>query len=67
VNTRIFPSTGDVFTGTVVEVKPFGSFVEHPGGAHGLLHQETLEVGAEVRVRVLQSDPEQRRFSLARA
>lgn len=61
------PGEGDVFVGTAVEVAPFGTFVEHPSGAHGLLHGETVEVGAQVSVRVLNVDTGQRRFSLARA
>lgn len=61
------PGEGDVFVGTAVEVVPFGTFVEHPGGAHGLLHGETVEVGAQVSVRVVNVDAEQKRFSLAKA
>ncbi|MGW5051824.1 hypothetical protein [Actinokineospora sp. NPDC004072] len=63
----MIPNVGDVFVGTAVAVKPFGTFIEHPEGAHGLLHGETTEVGTQVSVRVLHVDAETRRFSLARA
>ena len=63
----MFPQVDEVFTGTVVAVEPFGSFVEHPDGHHGLLHTERLEVGASVRVRVLAADEANRRFSLTTA
>jgi len=58
------PQVGEVFVGTVVDVLPFGSFVEHPGGRHGLLHGRTVEPGSAVEVRVLDVDDEQQRFSL---
>lgn len=63
----MIPSKDDTFVGTSVEVKPFGTFIEHPGGAHGLLHGETVEVGTQVRVRVIDVDAERRRFSLVTA
>lgn len=63
----MLPSEDDVFVGASVEVTPFGTFIEHPGGAHGLLHGDTVEVGAQVRVRVIAVDAERRRFSLAKA
>ena len=63
----MIPSKDDVFVGTSVEVVPFGTFIEHPGGAHGLLHGETVEVGTQLSVRVLHADAEQKRFSLAKA
>ncbi|WP_035286409.1 S1 RNA-binding domain-containing protein [Actinokineospora spheciospongiae] len=64
---RMFPQVDETFTGTVVDVAPFGSFVEHPDGTHGLLHGETVEVGTTLDVRVLHSDPVKQRYSLARA
>lgn len=63
----MIPSKGDVFVGTAVEVKPFGTFIEHPGGAHGLLHGENVEVGTQVDVRVIDVDAANSRFSLAKA
>ena len=62
-----FPTVGDVFEGTVVSVVAFGAFVEHPCGAHGLLHEATPEVGSRISVRVLATDPARNRFSLAAA
>ena len=62
----MIPNEGDVFVGTAVQVQPFGTFIEHPQGAHGLLHGETVEVGTRVEVRVLHSDAESRRFSLVK-
>ena len=58
------PEVGEVFVGTVVDVVPFGSFVEHPGGRHGLLYGRTVERGSTVEVRVLDVDAERQRFSL---
>lgn len=63
----MLPDKDEVFVGTVVSVVPFGAFVEHPGGAHGLLVGETAEVGAQIRVRVVDTDPTRDRFSLALA
>ncbi|GAA4428520.1 S1 RNA-binding domain-containing protein [Actinokineospora soli] len=63
----MIPSKGDVFVGTAVEVKPFGTFIEHPGGAHGLLHGAEVEIGTQVSVRVIDVDAERERFSLAKA
>jgi predicted RNA-binding protein with RPS1 domain len=60
----MLPNVGDVFSGQVVSTVPFGSFVEHPAGAHGLLHGQQAEVGAAVRVKVLAVDAEKQRFSL---
>lgn len=60
-----FPEVGDVFEGTVISVVPFGAFVEHPCGAHGLLHNAKPETGARVTVRVLETDAARNRFSLA--
>lgn len=59
----MIPQSGEVFTGTVVSNVPFGSFVEHPDGPHGLLHGQTVEVGSAVKVKVLASDEVQQRFS----
>lgn len=58
------PQVGEVFDGTVVDVKPFGSFVEHPSGQHGLLYGESAENGSTIRVQILEVDAENRRFSL---
>ena len=63
----MLPSVGEVFTGKVVQVVPFGSFVEHPNGTHGLIQGYSAEVGSPVSVRVLVVDTERRRFSLGLA
>ncbi|SDH19495.1 S1 RNA binding domain-containing protein [Lentzea fradiae] len=60
----MLPDVGEVFSGKVVSTAPFGSFVEHPVGAHGLLHGHQAEVGSQVRVKVLASDDVRQRFSL---
>ena len=60
----MLPNVGDVFSGKVVSTVPFGSFVEHPAGAHGLLHGQQAEVGAAVLVKVLAVDADKQRFSL---
>jgi ribosomal protein S1 len=61
-------SVGDLVTGEVSKVVPFGAFVRIADGADGLLHGETdVQEGSSVRVRILAIDPELRRASLARA
>jgi small subunit ribosomal protein S1 len=61
-------SVGDVVTGEVSKVVPFGAFVRIADGADGLLHGETgAQEGSSVRVRILAIDTEKRRASLARA
>ncbi|OLR94535.1 hypothetical protein [Actinokineospora bangkokensis] len=62
-----FPTPGETFTGKVVAEVPFGSFIEHPSGHHGLLHGEPLPVGTELHVKVLSTDPDAERFSVAKA
>ncbi|WP_424185887.1 hypothetical protein ACOBQX_29100 [Actinokineospora sp. G85] len=60
----MLPEKDSTFTGTVVSNAPFGSFVEHPGGAHGLLYGRTVEVGSVVEVRVINVDVVGEKFSL---
>ncbi|MGP4020885.1 S1 RNA-binding domain-containing protein [Saccharopolyspora sp. 5N708] len=59
--------SGDVVTGQVVSVVPFGAFVE-VAGVHGLLHKvewsDEPEVGADIRVRIAEIDAERHRMSL---
>lgn len=69
--------TGDVVTGTVKRLVSFGAFVEVYPGVEGLVHisqisrkhiatpAEVLEEGQEVRVKVLDMMPEQKRISLS--
>ncbi len=61
---------GEVFTGRVVSVMPFGAFVEILPGREGLLHishlawehvdktEDVAKVGDEVKVKVIEVDPE---------
>ena len=68
---------GDVVTGTVKRLVSFGAFVEVYPGVEGLVHisqisrrhiatpSEVLEEGQEVRVKVLDIKPEQKRVSLS--
>ncbi len=68
---------GDVVTGEVRSLRPFGAFVDL-GGADGLLHvseigwapinhpREALEVGQKIEVEVMRLDPENQRIGLSR-
>jgi predicted RNA-binding protein with RPS1 domain len=59
---------GDVVTGEVVGVVPFGSFVRIARDADGLLHGEAGQaVGVDVTVRILEIDRVKRRASLTLA
>ena len=59
---------GDVLSGPVVRVVPFGAFVELAEGVHGLVPapelREPLAEGTEVRVEILALDPDRSRLSL---
>jgi small subunit ribosomal protein S1 len=66
---------GDVVTGTVRTLMPYGAFVDL-GGIDGLLHvsdishtrvskpDDVVSVGQEVQVKILRIDPETRKLSL---
>lgn len=68
---------GDVLTGEVRSLRPFGAFVDL-GGADGLLHvseigwtpishpREALEVGQKIDVKVIRLDPDNQRIALSR-
>lgn len=68
---------GDIVTGEVRSLRPFGAFVDL-GGADGLLHvseigwapinhpREVLEVGQKIDVEVIRLDPENQRIGLSR-
>ena len=60
---------GGVLTGRIVDVKPFGAFVELAEGIHGLLpsgnYTAAPEVGAAVSVRIENVDLTNRRLSVA--
>jgi small subunit ribosomal protein S1 len=67
---------GEIRTGHVISLADFGAFVDI-GGADGLVHtselswkrvnhpSEILKVGQEVKVKVLDLDPERKRISLS--
>ena len=71
------PEVGEEYTGRVVGIQPFGAFVELLPGKDGLLHisrvakgrvekvEDVLNVGDEVRVKVLEVD-EKGKISLDR-
>jgi small subunit ribosomal protein S1 len=66
---------GDIVTGTVHSLMPYGAFVDL-GGIDGLLHvsdiahsrvskpEDVLTVGQELQVRILKIDPETKKISL---
>jgi small subunit ribosomal protein S1 len=68
---------GDVLTGEVRSLRPFGAFVDL-GGADGLLHvseigwapishpREALQIGEKIDVQVIRLDPENQRIALSR-
>lgn len=68
---------GDIVTGVVRSLRPFGAFVDI-GGADGLLHvseigwtpvshpRDVLRVGEEIQVEILRMDPERNRIALSR-
>lgn len=68
---------GDVLSGEVRSLRPFGAFVDL-GGADGLLHvseigwapithpREALQVGQKIDVQVIRLDPENQRIALSR-
>jgi small subunit ribosomal protein S1 len=60
-------ASGSVVNGRVVKVVPFGVFVEMAAGIHGLLPGEKTQEGTEVRVRILDIDPDRQRMSLTLA
>ena len=71
------PEVGEEYTGRVVNIQPFGAFVELLPGKDGLLHisrvakgrvdkvEDVLNVGDEVRVKVIEVD-EKGKISLDR-
>jgi len=59
-------NVGDVVTGHVSSVAPFGAFVRIADDAHGLLPGATgLAVDEQIRVRVVELDRDRRRARLA--
>ncbi|AEI41322.1 30S ribosomal protein S1 [Paenibacillus mucilaginosus] len=70
-------NTGDIVTGTVKRLVQFGAFIEVAPGVEGLVHisqiahrhvatpQEVLKEGEEVKVKVLDMNPDEKRISLS--
>ncbi len=68
---------GDIVTGKIVSMMPFGAFAEIMDGVDGLIHisrisqekiarpQDVLEIGQEVTVKIVEIDDERRRLSLS--
>jgi len=69
--------TGEIITGTVTKLVPFGAFVRVGEGVEGLVHiselanehvespEHVVQVGQEVRVKVVDVDVTRRRISLS--
>ncbi len=70
-------AVGQVVTGTVTKIVPFGAFVRLEDGIEGLVHiseladrrvehpREVVKEGEEVQVRILRIDPEAKRIGLS--
>ena len=56
---------GEVVDAVVTAVMPFGVFVRTETGIPGLVRGERHDVGAVVRLHVVEFDAEQHRFSAA--
>jgi len=71
------PVVGEIYTGKVLKIKPFGAIVSLPGSAPGLVHisqiangfiqsvGDVLAVGDEVDVRVVTHDAASGKISLS--
>ena len=62
-------TAGDVVSGTVVSMAPFGAFVELADGVHGLIHKSEWQdqpprLQHRVRTEILAMDTESGRLSL---
>ncbi|WP_030457152.1 hypothetical protein [Herbidospora cretacea] len=56
-------NAGDEIDVVVTSAKPFGLFVESDSGVPGLVRGGDAAVGATLRVRVIEFDTAERRFS----
>jgi len=74
---EIMVAVGNIYTGTVLKIKPFGAIISLPDSTPGLVHisqiaagyvqsvEDVLEVGDEVNVRVVSKDPASGKISLS--
>ena len=72
------PEVGEVYTGKVKSIMPFGAFIEFMPGKDGLLHiseikwervekmEGVMEVGEEVQVKLIDVDKKTGKFKLSR-
>ncbi len=72
------PEVGEIYSGVVKSIMPFGAFVEFMPGKDGLLHiseikwerlenmEGVLEVGEEVKVKLVEVDKKTGKFRLSR-
>lgn len=72
------PEKGEVYDGIVKSIQPFGAFIEFMPGKEGLLHiseikwerlkdmEGVLEVGEEIKVKLLDVDPKTGKYKLSR-
>jgi polyribonucleotide nucleotidyltransferase len=72
------PEIGDVYTGKVKSIQPYGAFVEFMAGKDGLLHisevnhsrldslEGVLNVGDEIQVKLMDVDKKTGKFKLSR-
>lgn len=77
-NITAIPEVGEVYVGKVKSIMPFGAFVEFMPGKDGLLHiseidwkrfetmDGVLEVGEELKVKLLEIDKKTGKFRLSR-
>jgi len=64
--TRIPPSSGDVIDVVIAKVLPFGALVETGSGVPGLVRGAVGDIGATLRVEVVDVDEAEHRFSARR-
>lgn len=72
------PEVGEIYTGKVKSIQPFGAFVEFLPGKDGLLHvseidhvrvdnvEKYFKIGDEVEVKLTEIDPKSGKFRLSR-
>ena len=72
------PEIGEIYTGKVKNIQPFGAFVEFMPGKDGLLHiseikwerlekvEGVLEIGEEVTVKLIEIDKKTGKYKLSR-